>query len=381
MIRKEKRKFDIHFLNEILLRDKAILQGEYYKINREININFICSCGKEHIKNFRMMVDHCGALCEKCTEKHKREKTEGTLFKKYGNKNIFQIEEIKEKSKETCMKNYNVENPSQAKIIKGKKIETCMKNYKVENPSQAKIVKEKKIETCMKNTGFENPSQCSKIKEKMKQTNIRIRGVEHPLQCPKVKEKMNETRMKIYGVTTLLKNKVIMKKSKETNLKNRGVQYPTQCPKVREKIKQTNLRVRGVEHPSQCVFVQKKKEESRLTFKEYVCPSGKVIKIQGYEYVALNDLFRSFSENQIVTERSEIPVIPYVYEENKHYYFPDIFIPHLNKIIEVKSTWTYSLEVDKIKAKEKATKEKGYDYEYWVCDSNRVLFITKDHIF
>ena len=308
----EKRKFDIHYLNQIMVRDKAILLGEYKKITRNIFIDFKCNCGKENTKNFRIMVDYSGAFCKECTEKIKRKNHEETILKIYGSRYIFQVNEIREKVKQTCIKNYNVENPSQSETVKERKVKTCMKNY---------------------------------------------------------------------GVAIPLKNKTIYEKVKQTNLKIRGVEHTLQCPKVKEKVKQTNLRIRGVENPSQCVFVQKKKEESKLTFKEYVCPSGKVIKIQGYEYIALNDLFRTFSEDQIVTDRSEIPVIHYVYEDNKHYYFPDIFIPHLNKIIEVKSTWTYSLDVDKIKAKEKSTKEQGYDYEYWICDSNRVLFITKDHIF
>ena len=40
-----------------------------------------------------------------------------------------------------------------------------------------------------------------------------------------------------------------------------------------------------------------------------------------------------------------------------------------NKIIEVKSTWTYKCKLDNIFHKEKATKELGYTYEFWVFDS------------
>jgi hypothetical protein len=303
-----KRKFDIDYLNKLLLKDKAILIGEYNHLNRDVYIEFKCNCGKENKKNFRIMADYSGAFCVDCTEKIKREKTENTLLENYGNKDVFKIKEVREKVKKTLMKNYNVENPSQSKLVKERKIETCMKNYGVTNPLKSK-----------------------KIMNKFKETNFLIRGVEHPLQCSEVKEKF----------------------------------------------KQTNLKRRGVENPSQCPFVQKKKEESKITFKEYVCPSGIIRRIQGYENFALDELFKTFTEEQIITDRDFIPTIDYEYEDEIHVYFPDIFIPHLNKIIEVKSTWTYNLEVDKLKQKEKYTKLKGYEYEYWIFDKGYLTVKTE----
>jgi len=55
-------------------------------------------------------------------------------------------------------------------------------------------------------------------------------------------------------------------------------------------------------------------------------------------------------------------------EEKKHFYFPDIFIPHENRIIEVKSTWTFNKKNDITMAKAKSCKEKGYCFELWVYD-------------
>jgi len=59
-----------------------------------------------------------------------------------------------------------------------------------------------------------------------------------------------------------------------------------------------------------------------------------------------------------------------VNEINK-YYFPDIYIPSENKIIEVKSSWTYKCKLDNIQEKMNATKEK-YDYDIWIFDSNGI---------
>ena len=45
---------------------------------------------------------------------------------------------------------------------------------------------------------------------------------------------------------------------------------------------------------------------------------------------------------------------------------PDIYIKSENKIIEVKSTWTYKSKTDNIKEKEESTKALGYNYEIWI---------------
>jgi hypothetical protein len=308
MSTEQRRKFDINYLNKLLLRDKAILIGEYNNLNRDVSINFICNCGKEHVKNFKIIAYKAGAFCEECTGKNKKEKYKQTNLDIRGVENPMRCSEVKEKLKQTCIKKFDVENPSQSKLVKERKSETCMKNHGVSNPLKSKI-----------------------IRSKAKQTNLRIRGVEHPMRCSEVKEK---------------------------------------C-------KQTNLRIRGVENPSQCIYVQKKKEESKLTFKEYVCPSGTIRRIQGYENFALDELFKKFTEDQVITDRETIPSIEYYYEDRKHVYFPDIFIPHLNKIIEVKSTWTYNLDVEKLKQKEKYTKLQGYEYEYWIFDKDSLTIKTE----
>lgn len=375
----KQRRFNIEYLNEILLRDEAILIGEYPKLNRDTFIDFKCKCGKENRKNFRIMTDYCGAFCKECTEKIRRSKTEETLLENYGNKHVFKIDSVIEKVKQTCLKNYNVENPSQSEIIKERKSETCMKNYGVSNPLKSKIIMNKLKQTNLKIRGVDCATKCPQVKEKMKQTNLKIRGVEYIFQCPKAKEKAQQTNLKKTGFKNPIQCPKIKEKIKQTNLKNRGVDHPSKCPKVMEKIKKTIFKIYGVENVSQSPLIQKKIQESTFIFKEYICPNGEIRKIQGFENYALDELFKTFTEEQIITDREKIPTIDYIYENTKHVYFPDIFIPHLNKIIEVKSTWTYNLDIEKLKQKEKYTKEKGYFYEYWIFNSKGSLTIKTEH--
>jgi hypothetical protein len=105
-------------------------------------------------------------------------------------------------------------------------------------------------------------------------------------------------------------------------------------------------------------------------------PSGIIRKVQGYEPYALDELVKQYTEEQIKTDRKDVPRITYDIENNKHYYFPDIYIPEEKYIIEVKSTWTYKCKTDNIKQKAEAVKKLGYKYEIWVYDNkkNKKLF-------
>lgn len=97
-------------------------------------------------------------------------------------------------------------------------------------------------------------------------------------------------------------------------------------------------------------------------------PSGEIRKVQGYEPFALDELVKIYEETDIITDRKDIPRICYKIEDKQKYYFPDIYIKSQNKIIEVKSDWTYKCKEDNIQEKSNATKTEGYNYEMWIYD-------------
>ena len=147
-----------------------------------------------------------------------------------------------------------------------------------------------------------------------------------------------------------------------------GVEHNFQAGELRDKRKETFLAKYGVEHPAQNLEIQAKSEKNSKKFKEYKMPSGIIKKVQGYEHFALDELLKTYKEEQLKTDRKDVPRVEYKMEEKKHFYFPDIYIPHENKIIEVKSTWTLNKKNDITMAKAKSCKEKGYCFELWVYD-------------
>jgi hypothetical protein len=100
-------------------------------------------------------------------------------------------------------------------------------------------------------------------------------------------------------------------------------------------------------------------------------PSGNLVKYQGYENLALDELVKLYDEEDIKIGRSVVPTIIYHIDNVKHVYFPDFYIKSENKIIEVKSEWTLQLYRAHVEEKAKATIHSGYKFEIWVYDRNK----------
>lgn len=117
------------------------------------------------------------------------------------------------------------------------------------------------------------------------------------------------------------------------------------------------------------------REKNLKLYKNYELPSGKIIKIQGYEHIALDELVNIYTEDDILTSRKDMPEIIYKLQHNlennkiifkDHRYYPDFYIKSQNKIIEVKSSFTYKIDLIKNINKVLATKKLGYDFEFWI---------------
>jgi len=351
MIRK---KFNKELLEEYLIRDNASLIGTYDKLTREVIINFKCCCGKEHSKEFKNLVERSGLYCKECTRKNKQEKYKETSIKKYGTEHPWKNKEIKNKSKETLIKNYGVEYPLQSKEIKERTKEIYLEKY-----------------------GTEHSSQNEEVKNKVKQTNLKRYGTEAPFQNKEIKEKIQNIILEKYKVENVFQNEEIKEKIRQTNLQKYGVENSMQSKEVKNKAKQTCLQNFGVENPMQSKEIQVKMQENGKKYKKYIFPSGEVRNVQGYEPFALDILINSFKEEDIKTDRLEVPSIIYKINEKIRIYFPDIFIPSINKIIEVKSDWTYECNKEINDVKSKTSKEKGYNFEFWIFDERRNLKIIK----
>lgn len=336
----QRRKFNIELLANKIKDDNAMLLGDYSgKLTRNNEISYICSCGKECNKNFYTAINESGGFkCSKCVHlqtygKVKKEKIKLTK------------EEIQNKIKETNRKKYGTDYGFQSEIVKQKIKEKCLENYGVEYSLQSKEVRNKGKETNREKYGTDFGSQSDIIKQKIKATNLEKYGVDCVLKAPEIRGKIKAVLIEKYGV-----------------------EHPMYNPVSKEKMKKTSLQRYGVEYPTQLVEIQEKAAHTGKTYKNYTTPSGRIIKIQGFESYALDELYKQYQEYDIITDRSLIPKIEYIDNDTKKIYFPDIYIKSINKIIEVKSTWTYKTNETKCKLKGKACIDKAYKFELWIYD-------------
>jgi hypothetical protein len=340
--------WNAELLNNQIKKDSAELIGEYNsKLTIDSEIHFKCLCGNEHTKGFRALVKWGGAKCKVCCDKSQQEKTKNHFMETYGVDNIAQVESIKEKRRETCLREYGVPYAIMSTAVK----EQIVKRIEERTSEEIKKTSNKRRETCMIVYGVPNASQNENVKKKTKETCLRE-----------------------YGVISTALHPDIKKKQQESMLRNHGVKHNFQAGRLRDNRKITFMNKYGVEHPAQNQQVMERTQNNAKKYKKFVMPSGVVRNVQGYEPFALKELLRLYSEDQIKSDRKDVPRVQYEVSGKKHYHFPDIFIPHENKLVEVKSTWTYKCKISNIQQKKKACQEQGYTYEIWCYDrkGNRV---------
>jgi hypothetical protein len=188
-------------------------------------------------------------------------------------------------------------------------------------------------------------------------------------------ERGKKTCMEKYGVSNAAKDASIIQKIKKVFDAKYGI-HPKKTRDVQDKWRATCLEKYGG-HPNQNKEVQIKSEANSFAYKDYMMPSGAIVKYQGYENVALDELLELYEEKDIQIGRSNVPSVNYHIGEKKHVYFPDFFIPCENKIIEVKSEWTITLVRGNVEEKARATVKAGYKYEIWVYSDKKIKVETK----
>lgn len=97
----------------------------------------------------------------------------------------------------------------------------------------------------------------------------------------------------------------------------------------------------------------------------------KVFRVQGYEDIALNLLSEIVNVNEIKIGKE----VPRINLSTGRKYYPDIYINNL--LIEVKSEYTYEINLEENLLKQSDSKKAGYDHIFLVIHSKD---LTKDRI-
>ena len=274
-------------------------------------------------------------------------KTEPKITKQYilnnlltidGRLNNWKVKTLKETPKNLYMTFHNLTETPKCECGNETSFMNFRKGYRefcsIQCVNKSKITRRKIKETCSEKYDDENFNN----RDKAKNTCLDKYDVENPFQVKDFKDK-----------------------SRQTCLDKYGVEYYINTNEYKESFRQTCLEKYGVEHHR-----QNGKYEFGYKHKDYIYPSGKIVKIQGYENQLLDELLEIYTESEILTNKDDMPEFWYYSNDNsKHRYFPDVYIPKTGTIYEVKSSYTlneskkngvYDLKVQSVL-------EEGFEFE------------------
>lgn len=299
----------------------------------------------EYCQNeFNPKESHSQLYCSsQCLYQGKRRKTLETNRKRYGCDAPAQNSQIKQKVKSYFVEKFGVENPFQNQDIKEKIRSSNLERYGVENVQRSQVVREKTRRTCIQKYGGNSPMASSSVKDKIKQTNIERYGCQNVFANEDIKKKMRQTWIKNYGTDHPMKN-LNMRKNRDDLLE---LKY-------------------GVDHPIKCSELSSR--FNTYVTHEYILPSNKIIKLQGYESKTLDQLLLIYAQEDILYQRKDMPDIQYYdpLTEKWHRYYPDFFIPKQNLIIQTKSKYTLEKQAYKNCLKINAVFSNGYNFKLYI---------------
>lgn len=354
------------FLDSHYRKESISIQQRFYHVwfdFYEIETCFHCGSPRKFAYIPKFSIDRYGekptnpvnyyktCMSENCLKEYNKISTSQSLLKKYGTSNPMLVPGAMDKLKESNRKKYGTEFFTSTEEFKSKSKKTFLKKY------------------------GGHPTSLKETQDKKRKTNLEKYGHENALNNPEIKQKSKDTNKQKYGGNSSMCSKEIKEKSKETNRKKHGVDWYVQSDEFKIKFRETMMKKYGVEQVMHYSPSFEKSLDTSYKKKLFVFPSGRIEKIQGYEGFALNELISSnYLEEDIIVNNKEIEIytgkIWYLdSEQNKRKYYPDIYLKSENKIIEVKSKYTYETNIVLNKKKKKACLDLGISFEFWIYDS------------
>ncbi len=229
-------------------------------------------------------------------------------------------------------------------------------------------IQSKRKKTNIKKYGVDVVSKLPEVIEKNKQSHIKNWG-DYAMRSSKIIKKRNDTCIKRYGGVGMASDK-LFSKMKNTNKEKYGVMYYSSTYDWYDKCVKTALEKYGKDWVSKVDTINAKQQSGGYSYYDFEFPSGKVARVQGYEPKVLAKLVIDYTEDDIIVGVQniidEIGFFHYEYNGETHRYYPDIYIKSENKVIEVKSIYTFNKEKDKNLLKRESVLNKNINFNFIV---------------
>lgn len=120
----------------------------------------------------------------------------------------------------------------------------------------------------------------------------------------------------------------------------------------------------------------KASSKSMHSYRQFVSSSGVTYSVRGYEDKAIPLLESVYGLGEFIADDFKTPGFQYISSGKTRRYYPDIFVPSVNLLIEVKSWYWLRKQPDKNIAVFLRAKELGFNFEFWVFSGKHLTVIN-----
>ena len=240
------------------------------------------------------------------------------------------------------------------------------KTWKDKTLADVKEIQDKRRSTNLEKYGVDIASKLPEVIEKNKQSHIQNWG-DYAMRDKDVLNRRNSTCIDRYGGVGMASPE-LFSKIKNSNVEKYGVEYYSSSDDWYDKCVKTALSKYGKEWVSKVDSINVKQQSGGYSYHDFEFPSGKVVRVQGYEPKVLTKLVIDYEESDIIVGLQniidEIGFFHYEYEGKTHRYYPDIYLKSENRVIEVKSTYTFNKEKEKNLLKRDSVINKNINFKF-----------------
>lgn len=120
---------------------------------------------------------------------------------------------------------------------------------------------------------------------------------------------------------------------------------------------------------------RRKKEQSYKSY--FIKHEDETIRVQGYERFVIPEFLKKYARSDLKIGFEENDPIEYFFDNRIRDYYPDLLIVSENRIVEVKSEYSFLLEYKKNIAKKQECLNRGFGFEFhiWCEKQNKTKII------
>ncbi len=259
-------------------------------------------------------------------------------------------------------------------VLKSKKSKSISSTYSKKTKEEKSIISKKREATNLERYGVTNNLNIPSVQEKIIKKWLSKYGVDRPSKSPKIK--------KILYKKAKLNSSETVRKAKLTSLKRYGTDNIMKTELGKKRVADSNIKKYGfpshMQNPEFCknFFIN---HYRKFSSKDFVLPSGKIVKLLGFEPQVLTQLLNKFDESDILIGYSAYEELKCMYSISgkTHKYIPDFYIKSKNLVIEVKSEYTYGFAEPK---KRLSVEKIGALFIYAVYNKNQIKFKRYENV-